>query len=200
MIHSDRHQINAALAWVTAVGSRRVLRVYRYKCILMSRSVSVFPLISILHTSFLLLISSYDSSRSRSNALNLHLLRAASTDRPLSRSPFLPSSSFVSLSPRIALFSLFHPNPILRVNIIESPRIPNVLFLLLFTTRSILNEYHQNSGRNECPSITVKGRPSMIDIRSLNFISLRDAGKIQNAIRSIDVIQWFSSSAIPMIF
>lgn len=132
MIHSDRHQINAALAWVTAVGSRRVLREYRYKCILMSRSVSVFPSASHFHITYLVPLINFVLrlfSLAIQRAQPPSLPRIALSHDPRSFPPLL-SSSLSSLS---SLFSI----PILRVNIIESPRIP---FLLLFTTQRILNE------------------------------------------------------------
>ena len=115
---------------------------YRYKCILMSRSVSVFPPTSHFHITYLVPLINFvllDSSRSRSNAIqpppSLQPPRLPE-DRPLSRSsrsffPFLHSPYFISipisLSPRIAFFSLFNRNSMLRVNIIESPRILGLL-------------------------------------------------------------------------
>lgn len=129
MIHSDRHQINAALAWVTAVGSWRVLREYRYKCILMSRSVSVFPSASHFHITYLVPLINFVLRLFSLAIQRAQPPRIALSHDPRSFPPLL-SSSLSSLS---SLFSI----PILRVNIIESPRIP---FLLLFTTQRILNE------------------------------------------------------------
>lgn len=156
MIHSDSHQINARWhglpSWQRRLApSGQVLREYRHKCVLMPRPVSLLPcrpLISILHTSFLLLISSYGSARARDPAyLAVAIFQIPWTrgSSPLSRSLPLLSVSFLYLAtsspspcllvsrdfaratapaPWFSLSSLSSMrNSMLRVNIMESPRI-----------------------------------------------------------------------------
>ena len=148
MIHSDSHQINARWHGLPRRAHAKFFK-YHYKCILVLRSVSVllWSLISILHTPFLLLISPYDSPL----AIAIQHTRRCLGDRPLSRSRCLSASlsHSVSISTTLSsslflclsLLSLIR-NSMLRVNIMESPRILGGFFFAAQGSKQISTKWH----------------------------------------------------------
>lgn len=151
MIHSDSHQINAHWHGLPRQARAKSFK-YRHKCILMPRSVSLFPLASHFHITYLVSLINfvlrlcslaiqhtrhYLSGRSSRIALShdlgsfLFLYLASSPSRS-------PSRFSVSISTsRRAFFPLSNRNSMLRVNIMESPRILGGFFFAVQGSKQI---------------------------------------------------------------
>lgn len=133
MIHSDSHQINAHWHGLPQQARAKSFT-YRHKCILMPRSLSVSPPASHFHITYLVSLINFVLRLSSLAIQHTRLYLAARRRGSPSLTISVPSVPFIlrRLHLRLRLYPLSflssNRNSMLRVNIMESPRILGGLF------------------------------------------------------------------------